>query len=393
MSMTQMTHSRTIWRWLGALSVVAAICLSPASSTGQEIAKSAQSETGAVADWQNKPISGFILKEPAVVYTEPSFTNFLSQKLTPGEIALVNNPLSSTPEMNEWTRKITTGMTNDLQKAKIVFEEMVRRMRGGPGGTRTAQESFAAWRTPTATFRCQEYAELYVALARAAGLQSYYVEVIKQYGGATLRHSCAAVLVDGKALLVDPAIPWFGVAHPVINVTDDVEAIAEYMAQTPELRQKAIAYKLAPELSAVQSGYYFGLTSEGQWDEAKKVLDAMPRWNTDEWVTNMAQGQWALHEGKPAVAVTVLEKAIQANPYVGVCRRMLGDALVQQGKLHEALDVYNESLQYIFDDFNAESVREAIAHINELVAARNKIAATNQNLIITTNSSKAGSGP
>jgi len=368
MFLKRMIHCRTIWRWLGALSAVAAICLSPASLAGQEKAKIAQSGTGAVTDWQTRPISGFVLKEPPVVYTEPSFTNFLSQKLTPDEIALVNNPLLSTLEMNEWACKITAGTTNDLQKARKLFEEVVYRMRAGPGGTRTAQESFAAWKSPTATFCCQEYAELYVALARAAGLQAYFVEVIKQFGGATPRHACAAVLVNGQALLADPAIPWFGVAHPVINVTDDAEAIAEYMAQAPGLRQKAVAYKLAPELSAVQSGYYFGLTSEGQWDEAKKVLDAMPRWNTDEWVTNMAQGQWALHEGKTAVAVTVLQKAIQANSYIGVCRRMLGDALVQQGKLHEAREVYRASLHYVFDDFNAESVHEAISQINDLDA-------------------------
>jgi transglutaminase-like putative cysteine protease len=136
-----------------------------------------------------------------------------------------------------------------------------------------------------------------VALARAAGLEAYSVYVLQQDTGATPRHACAAVFIGGdEFVLVDPTIPWFGAPHRQSLMMDDVQAIAVYMVQAPGLKQHRIAYKLAPDLSVVESNFYLSLISEGQTDEAKQVLEAMPRWNTEAWVTNLAHGAWALYE-------------------------------------------------------------------------------------------------
>jgi TPR repeat protein/Tfp pilus assembly protein PilF len=330
--------------------------------------KALEGFAGKVRDLQAPPITVTTVTGRPEVYTEQSLAKLLSQKLTPEEMALVKNPLASSPGMNAWARQITAGTTNEMQKAKMLFDELTLRVNTGFGGTRTAQEVFAAWKAPEASFCCEEYASLYVALARAAGLQAFLVDVIQQYSGSTPRHACAAVFIGDDALLVDPTIPWFGVPHRSVMIMDDVQALAAYMVQAPGLRQHRIAYKLAPDLSVVESNFYLSLMSESQWDEARKVLDAMPAWHTEAWVTNFAQARWALHEGKPAAAASLLRQAIQLNPCVGVCRRMLGDALSQQGKLHEARKEFHDGLVYLFDDFNIASVRQSIVQIDETLA-------------------------
>jgi TPR repeat protein/transglutaminase-like putative cysteine protease len=324
------------------------------------------------SDSQEKPVSIFSIKGRPANITGKRLATVLFQKLTLDELPLVKNPLARTPEMNAWARQITAGDTNKLQKAKLLFDALVSRANPPrPGATRTAKEVFADWKTPSAAFCCEEYTSLYVALARAAGLEGYSVYVVQQETGATPRHACAAVFISGDELvLVDPTIPWFGVPHRQSLMMDDVQAIAAYLVQAPGLKQHRIAYKLAPELSVVQSNFYLSLISEGQSDEAKQVLEAMPRWNTEAWVTNFAQGAWALYQGNPAAAVPWLEKSIQTNPYVGVTRRMLGDALARQGKLHEARKVYIEGLSLLFDDFNLAQVHQAIFSINEYFADR-----------------------
>ncbi len=62
-------------------------------------------------------------------------------------------------------------------------------------------------------------------------------------------------------------------------------------------------------MSSVESNHYLSLASEGQWDEAGKVLDNMPRWQTDAWVINLARGRWALHERNLTAAETDLREA------------------------------------------------------------------------------------
>jgi TPR repeat protein len=355
------------WQWAAELVLLAVVSLLYAT---QVQGANAVHEPRKSAS-QEKPISVFSIKGRPENLTGQRLAGLLLQKLTPEEMLLVKNPLARTPGMNAWARQITTGATNKMEKARMLFDELVRRLNpAGPGGTRTAKEVYAAWKSPHASFCCEEYASLYVALARAAGLQAYSVYVVEQYTGATPRHACAAVFIGGdEFLLVDPTIPWFGVPHRNSLMMDDVQTIAAYMVQAPGLRQHRIAYKLAPDLSVVESNFYLSLMSENQWEEARKVLDAMPRWNTEAWVTNFAQGRWALHERNPAAAVTWLRQSIQLNPYVGVSRRMLGDALFQQGKLHEAREALRESLSYLFDEFNIASVQQLIADIDELLAA------------------------
>ncbi len=189
-------------------------------------------------------------------YTQQSLDAALRQRLTPAEYKLVVNPLASTPAMDRWAQEMTRGATNDLEKARMIFQALTRHLDTGEIGTRTAQEVFAAWNDPAQSFCCQEYAKLYVALARAVGVQAFYVHLEKDYAGEIVYHDCAAVFIGDKALLVDPAYQWFGVPHKEYAVLDDVQAIAHQLLSArgerqasgalPVGRQAASRYGLGP---------------------------------------------------------------------------------------------------------------------------------------------------
>src|SRR5437879_7949775 len=132
----------------------------------------------------------------------------------------------------------------------------------------TAKEVFAAWNTPGASFRCQELAYLYVALARAVGLRAYFVSVEQQCDGGRDLHNCAAVFLAGQALLSDPAF-WFGVPHKSFTLLDDVQAVATHLSALGDVKASQIAWKLGPDLYIVHLSRLSGLANEGRWAEAQ----------------------------------------------------------------------------------------------------------------------------
>ncbi|MCX6922749.1 MAG: tetratricopeptide repeat protein, partial [Verrucomicrobia bacterium] len=102
--------------------------------------------------------SEVVASQPAI-YTRESLETALRQRLTSAEYKLVINPLASLPEMDRWARELTRGATNDLDKARRIFDALARHLDTGETGARTAQEVFAAWNDPSQSFCCQEYAK------------------------------------------------------------------------------------------------------------------------------------------------------------------------------------------------------------------------------------------
>jgi len=162
-------------------------------------------------------------------------------------MALVINPLSSTPEMKRWALELTRSATNDFQKAQKLFDAICREFSQGSRSHRTAKEAYAARNEPV-DINCQENARLYVALARSVGLQAFFTEVFRDFQNESLIHACAAVLLDGKFLLADMTQCWFGVPHKEFVILDDVHTVAAYLSQQDDSAQNRIAVKLAPNL-------------------------------------------------------------------------------------------------------------------------------------------------
>src|SRR5262245_35549782 len=71
-------------------------------------------------------LAGVILitNAPPREYDPSSFREALTQKLNPKEIPLVIDPLTSSPELENWARAQTVGATNDIQKSRMLYDAL-----------------------------------------------------------------------------------------------------------------------------------------------------------------------------------------------------------------------------------------------------------------------------
>src|SRR5439155_19460373 len=148
----------------------------------------------------------FIAASPPKAFSRDAVEKILKERLTAREYLLVANPLEASSKLKKWAKELAGGSATEQEKATRLYQGLARHVDINTGaGKRTALETFDEWKNPGASFTCQEYALLYVVLARAVGLNAYFVLVEKDYRGSTVSHACAGVFIDGKALLVDPA--------------------------------------------------------------------------------------------------------------------------------------------------------------------------------------------
>jgi Flp pilus assembly protein TadD/TolB-like protein len=308
---------------------------------------------------------------PPTNYTRQGLEAAVRKRLAPSEYKLVINPLASTPAMDRWAQELTRGATNDLDRAREIFEALARHLDTGEAGTRTAQEVFAAWNDPALSFCCQEYAKLYIALARAVGIRAYYVHLERDYSGDIVYHDCAAVFLGDKALLVDPAYQWFGAPHKEYMVLDDVQAIAHHFYQPStngnEVARCRLAAKLHPDTAWGQLHLTGALIRTAEYVEAGKTLKRAQQLEPGRWDCATYQGFLAFKTGDLDGAAASLRKALELNPGHGPSHLILGVVLSKQHDLEAARDEYRLALLYgmlLSSEEKTAAVR-AIVEINE----------------------------
>ena len=220
-------------------------------------------------------------------YSPAELQAVLRERLGPEELVVAVNPIASTPEMARWAAEIVAGTEGDLARARKVFKELASRPKAAGGASRTAQEVFAAWKDLSQLFRCQEYAKLFVALARSVDLPAFYVHVERDYCGRIVDHDCAVVFAQGKAWLADPAYAWFGVPHLEFRVLDDVQTVAHHAFQPhdgkPEVALCRAGCKLDPEFTWGRWNLVLALLESDQTEEARKELDAARQSAPENW--------------------------------------------------------------------------------------------------------------
>ena len=261
-------------------------------------------------------------------------------------------------------------------RGRKIFDALARHLDTGESGTRTAQEVFAAWNDPAQSFCCQEYAKLYIALARAVSIKAYYVHLERDYEGDIVYHDCAAVFIGDKALLVDPAYQWFGAPHKEYTLLDDVQAIAHHFYQpAPESQQVArcrLAAKLHPETAWGQLHLTGALIRAGDFVEAGKTLRLAQKLEPGRWDSYTYQGLLACRTGDLDGSAAALHKALELNPRHGPSHLILGLVFSKQGKLEAARDEYHQAIRYdtLLSAEEKTAVLRAIAQINELLPGR-----------------------
>jgi tetratricopeptide (TPR) repeat protein len=313
---------------------------------------------------------------PPTEYTRQSLELTLRKRLTAAEYQQVVNPLASTPAMDRWAQELTRGATNDLDRARKIFDALARHLDTGEVGTRTAEEVFAVWNDPAQSFCCQEYAKLYIALARAVGIRAYYVHLERDYSGDIVFHVCAAVFIGEKALLVDPAYQWFGAPHKEYTVLDDVQAVAHHFYQ-PSTNGNAVARcrlaaKLYPDTAWGQLHLTGALINAGEFIEAGKTLKLAQQLEPGRWDCATCQGFLAIKTGDLDGAAASLRKALELNPEYGPSHFMLGVVHSKQHDLEAARDEFRLALMHgtMLPSDERERATRAIAEINELLPGK-----------------------
>jgi tetratricopeptide (TPR) repeat protein/TolB-like protein len=312
------------------------------------------------------------------VYTEKELQKILEERLTKEELKMVVNPLAGTAKMKRWARELTGNADSDLEKARAIFDALAKRVdlwMLRADSARTAQEAFGAWKDPNEQFNCQEYAKLYVGLARDVGLSAFFVLVERNYAGKVLAHACAAVFAGQEAFLIDIPSKCFGISHKEYTILDDIGTIALQMCQqdatpTEEVSFCEIGAKLCPDLPWPSLHLAKALTDSNQFEEAETVLARCSQLDSDLWraFAYGIRGMLAMGKRDLNTAETHLHKAAELYPDNASARDTYGCVLLEQGKLDEAREEFRAALRCgnATPSIAAEA-RRTIALINEWI--------------------------
>lgn len=306
-------------------------------------------------------------------YSAPELQAALRERLSPVELMLAVNPIASTPEMAGWAGKIVAGTQGDLARARKLFDELASRPNANTHTTRTAQEVFAAWTNLTQSFCCQEYAKLFVALARSVGLPAFYVHVDRDYSGTIVDHDCAVVFAEGKAWLVDPAYAWFGVPHRDFRVLDDLQTIAHHAFQPHDGKLEVslcrAGVKLDRDFVWGRMNLVMALINSDQLDDARKELEIARKQDPEFWRGDQLAGLLAFKQDRMDEALNWLQRAEQANPTDGDTRLVLAQVLFRGGQHRAAREEFVAGLRRVHTSVMEKDARETLALLDEALGA------------------------
>jgi TPR repeat protein len=242
----------------------------------------------------------------------------LERRLTPEERTLAVNPVEITPEILKLSKELTAGLTNQALRALVLFSDVAERGRGsGKGGHRTAPEALASSGDPQSRFSCQEYAKLFVALTRAAGLEAWLVHVDLDEDGRPVWHDCAALFLPGQVFLVDPTCGAFVINHREYRVLNDLQAIAHQAMQAAEktaVVTRRIGAKLDPDDAWTRMKLVEGLAANGLTAEAEGELARLGTNYTSRWDFHYASGVLEESRERWQPALSAYQQALSLSP-------------------------------------------------------------------------------
>jgi len=135
----------------------------------------------------------------------------------------ITNPFLVSREMMSVANRFSR-LCSDYEKAKAIFDWMLDNIKyKESGGLKNAIEVFEK-----GYGICSEESVLYITLARCCGIKAKYVSVKIDDEGKKVCHACAAVYINGKWLLVDPAYQTFDIAHRVYTLVSDKEVAERF---------------------------------------------------------------------------------------------------------------------------------------------------------------------
>ena len=155
----------------------------------------------------------------------------ISAKIDPKKYDIVvverssENPFQISTQLVQIAVRKANKKRTDKAKAKAIFDWVHVNIKYGE----TTRPNRIGYRDSIETKVskegvCGEMAFLYVAMARVVGLRSSFVIVDRDYTGKKVNHACAAVFINNRMILADPAYHTFDIAHKKYKVMNDLDA-------------------------------------------------------------------------------------------------------------------------------------------------------------------------
>jgi tetratricopeptide (TPR) repeat protein len=319
-----------------------------------------------VAALKDRLKTHFVKAEMPKVFTPEELETALRQKLTPEEPQLAVNPLRCNEAMKKWAKDLAGDSSDDMEKARRLFNGLQHKPTSELSpGLRTAERVFRDWSDPKAVFSCEEFAFLYIALAREVHLNAFYVLVTRDSNGNPVVHACAGLFVGGQALLVDPSYGWFGVPHQEYLFENDLQTLALYLGQSHDVNTVKLAIKLSPDSAIPYFNLAQNLARTNDLHGARQALDAGLKLDSKSWLALCGQGVVAAAEHNWIEARSFLNRSLSINPNFGSSRFVLAEVLLQQNAPLEAREQFRKYLQGPTTPREAIAAYEAIARIDQ----------------------------
>jgi Flp pilus assembly protein TadD/TolB-like protein len=302
-------------------------------------------------------------------FTPDQLNAELDHRLAPEERALVVNPVEITPELTAEAQRLTVGLTNDALRSLALFAEVARRGRGdGDGGSRTAEQALAQANDPQARFSCQEYAKLFVALARSLGMESWLVHIDRTADGKPGYHDCAVIFLNGLGLLIDPTWRVFGIHHQEFNVLDEVQAIS-HQAMQPQGRDDPIrlrmGLKLNPTNRWTQLQYVRGMVRLHDLEAATTELAKVQKTGGETWDVHEAAGELGIERQHWEPALAELQQALTLSPSNALVHFQLSRTYNGLHDLVKATEHMEAALRFDRGEISNEERREFSLQVAE----------------------------
>jgi len=262
-----------------------------------------------------------------------------------------------------------------MSKAQRLFNGLTRQIRlrreilDPEDSYHTAEDAFKRWSDPKAFLSCQDYAFLYVSLARQLGLKANFVLINKDCWGAHTCHACAGVFINEKALLADPAYLWFGAPHKEYQFLDDVQTLALHLSQQSAIRERKTAVKLAPELAITHLNLAEILARHDQSSEAWQELRAGIELDSGKWLGLYVQALIESYGKDWEMATQHLRECLDLNPAYQPAHFLFATILQTRGKKSESLREFRTYLEGDTTPEKARIARKAIAGLSATLSA------------------------
>jgi tetratricopeptide (TPR) repeat protein len=312
----------------------------------------------------------------------------------PREAERIEIPFLLDTEIEQYTDKLVYGAVDDREKVRLILEAILSRIQGGVKYSDYATKNAVAT-FQTGTGNCLSFTNLFIGMARRAGVNTVFVAVDEvedfEWSNGVLvhqKHMCAGFAEHGKLSIIDfvregtqywkckPIADNEAVAHFYNNMGyaafkdgDIEEAVKRYRTAllmapqfVPAYNNLAVALHRQGKLDeafdtlraaqkidnfdlSLYSNLAIVLRSKGEAEEAHRTLARMEQIKAVSPYTLFVKGRLLRMSGDPAGAEKLLKRAVSREPKNLALRLELAQTYRASGKLDQARKQYEKALR------------------------------------------------